>query len=340
MEISNLNKILLKGAENWNEWRMANQVKNPDLTGAYLKEASLSKANLIGVNLTNAILHKADLCRAKLQGANLKGADLHEANLNKADLTGANLSEADLSRAILVETDLSGATMTGCNVYGISAWDITLTGTVQKDLKISANKKDPDITVDNIEVAQFIYFLIDNDNIRKFIDTVGKKGVLIIGRFTDQRKKILHLIRDELRSKYDLQPIMFEFDPLSTEPTIKTLSTLAHLCRFVIADLTDAKSVLQELTTILNNVSTLPVQPILQKGADLPPMGDSFLIRESVLELYTYDDGKTLIKEIPKKMISPAENRAKMVEEKLKEIRKAHFPWQNKDDSSISTATG
>jgi hypothetical protein len=41
---------------------------------------------------------------------------------------------------------------------------------------------EPEITVDNIEVAQFIYFLLHNQKIRDVIDTIGKKRVLLLVR--------------------------------------------------------------------------------------------------------------------------------------------------------------
>jgi hypothetical protein len=40
---------------------------------------------------------------------------------------------------------------------------------------------EPEITVDNIEVAQFVYLLLHNEKIRDVIDTIGKKGVLLLG---------------------------------------------------------------------------------------------------------------------------------------------------------------
>jgi hypothetical protein len=45
-----------------------------------------------------------------------------------------------------------------------------------------------EITVDDIEVAQFIYLLLHNEKIRDVIDTIGKKGVPLLGRFTEGRK--------------------------------------------------------------------------------------------------------------------------------------------------------
>jgi hypothetical protein len=39
----------------------------------------------------------------------------------------------------------------------------------------------PAITVDNIEVAQFIYLMLHNQKIRDVIDTITSKAVLILG---------------------------------------------------------------------------------------------------------------------------------------------------------------
>ena len=50
---------------------------------------------------------------------------------------------------------------------------------------------EPTVTVDEIEVAQFIYFILNNQKIRNVIDTITSKVVLILGRFTDARKEML-----------------------------------------------------------------------------------------------------------------------------------------------------
>ena len=178
--------MLKKGVSAWNEWRVANADIRPDLI-----QANLSGANLHGANLSEANLRGANLLRADLSGANLAGADLSEAdlsgaNLIEANLSGANLSGADLSDATLVDTDLTGADLTGCRIYGVSAWGLKLEGAKQQNLVITP-ENEPEITVDNIEVAQFVYLLLHNEKIRDVIDTIGKKGVLLLGRFTEGR---------------------------------------------------------------------------------------------------------------------------------------------------------
>ena len=140
--------------------------------------AAASEADLDGANLI-----KARLSKANLRKADLSGALLIEANLREADLGGA-----DLWSAALVGTDLTGADLTGCLIHGVSAWRLKLdTRTKQQNLVIT-RRGEPAITVDNIEVAQFVHLLLHNEKIRDVIDTITSKAVLILGRLTDERK--------------------------------------------------------------------------------------------------------------------------------------------------------
>jgi hypothetical protein len=66
---------------------------------------------------------------------------------------------------MLVETILAGAILTDCRIYGIAAWNVELKGTSQNNLVITRDGE-PTITVDNLEVAQFIYLLLNNSKIR------------------------------------------------------------------------------------------------------------------------------------------------------------------------------
>ena len=135
-----------------------------------------------------------------LRGADLSRADLREANLTRADLRGTDLTWVDFTRAILIETNLLDANLAGCRVYGIAAWDLKLERANQRDLVITWQPDQPQITVDNIEVAQFIYLLLHNEKIRDVIDTITSKMVLILGRFTPERKTVLDDLREELRN--------------------------------------------------------------------------------------------------------------------------------------------
>jgi len=43
--------------------------------------------------------------------------------------------------------------------------------------------------------------------------------------------------------------MMFDFEPIKSQTLTQTVSTLAHMVRFIIADVTEASSVPQELAT-------------------------------------------------------------------------------------------
>ena len=114
--------------------------------------------------------------------------------------------------------------------------------------------------VDNIEIAQFIYLLLNNQKIREAIDSITSKVVLILGRFTPERKAVLDVIRDELR-KQNYTPVLFDFEKPNRDLT-GTVSILVHLARFIIVDLTDPSSAPHEVAMIAPQ-TIVPVQPLL-----------------------------------------------------------------------------
>src|SRR5262249_6492145 len=147
--------------------------------------------------------------------------------LNEANLTDADLRGAELTAATLVDTDLTGADLTGCRIYGVSAWNLKLKRTKQQNLIIT-RPDEPAITVDNIEVAQFIYLMLHNEKVRDVTDTITSKAVLILGRFTDERKAVLDALRKELRTRAHL-PILFDFEKPRSRDTDETITLLARM---------------------------------------------------------------------------------------------------------------
>jgi hypothetical protein len=239
-----------------------------DLRRANLYKANVSGAFFYGADLRGADLGAANLSRADLSAANLGGADLRGADLGAAyligtDLIDAKLGGADLTKAVLVETDLTGADLTGCRIYGVSAWGLKLDETKQQNLVITREKQAA-ITVDNIEVAQFIYLLLHNEKIRDVIDTIGKKGVLLLGRFTKGRMAVLERLRDKLRD-LGFVLMVFNFDKPETKDFTETVRLLASLSKFVIVDITNPRSAPLELQATVPDYM-VPFVPILQQG--------------------------------------------------------------------------
>ena len=139
------------------------------------------------------------------------------------------------------------------------------------------------------------------------------------GNFTDQQKEqvlrdqhrlVLDAIRDELR-RVDYVPVLFDFSVPDSRTTLETVSTLAHMSRFVIADLTDAKSVLQELQEIVPNCPSVAVQPLLLESQSEPGMWDFFKMKSSVLTPVRYINQQTLLSDLARKVIAPAEAKAR-----------------------------
>ena len=281
-----------------------------DLSGANLFKANLFRANLSDADLSRAEFSEANLGRVNLSEANLTAANLSRSNLRGAELKGANLTAADLSAANLSGASLAGtclnaAILKGCRIYGLSLWDVQLEGAIQSDLIISPSDA-PTIAVDNLGVAQFIYLLLNNQKIRNVIDTITSQVVLILGRFTEERRVILDAIRDELR-KRDYLPVLLDFENPSNRDLTATVSNLAQLARFIIADSTGAKSIPQQLMKIVPELPSVPVRPILLASEQEWRMFSDLVRYPWVLEPFLYEDQDHLLLSLPDKVIDPAE---------------------------------
>ena len=226
-----------------------------DLSGANLKETHLGAATLTGADLSGADLSGAFIGRANLNSANFEGANLSEAILAGSDLLRTNLSratlrEANLSSCRLIKTNISGADLTYSYVYGLSIWDVeTDKNTIMKNLVISKN---PRITVDDIEIAQFINLIRNNKKFRNIITTMRTKVVLILGSFCNDNKnkitpvKVLYKIKEELIEKNYI-PVVFDYDPSNKLDLFNNVKALALLSSFIIIDLSTPAGQLTEI---------------------------------------------------------------------------------------------
>ncbi len=151
---------------------------------------------------------------------------------------------------------------------------------------------------------------LNNDKIRNVIDTITSKAVLILGRFTPERKTTLDALRDTLRS-HDYLPILFDFEKPANRDFTETVSTLAHLARFVIADLTDPRSVPQELTAIIPRLLSVPVRPLLLGSQSEWGMFSDLLRYPQVIPPLHYTNDAMLLSCLESDVIAPAEQKAR-----------------------------
>lgn len=340
---ANLRGVNLEGAD-----MVETDLQEANLLGAKVVEANLHHANLhkadLGfadltfaslseANLTAARLWKADLTAATLSGANLTGANLTMTMLRETDFTDAILAEAILDYAILVETNLRRANVTGCSVCGLSAWNIHLDEAHQADLVISS-PNEPAIIVDTLEVAQFLYLFLHNKQLHQIITTIASNMVLILGRFTAERKPFLEAMRDELRVR-GYTPLLFNFEMPLSHDFSASLRTLARLARFIIADLSRHKSISQELRSLLSDTA-VPVQPLLNGSRKLYQMFPDFKHYSCVLPGYRYNSLAELQTTFEEKVIKPAEEKVKALECQLSPSDSTGAPSQPSKKAPIS----
>jgi hypothetical protein len=255
-----------------------------------------------------------------LSEADLREAELLQADLRKARLCGADAAGANLSFALLVDVDVTGARLDGCRVFGNSAWGLWGTPASQLNLIITP-EGEPQVTVDNLKVAQFVYLLLNNQEVRDVIQTVASKMVLILGRFSPERKPVLDAIRDKIRA-LGLVPMLFDFDRPASRDFTETVLTLAAISSFIISDLSSSKSNPLELQAVVPNFM-IPLVPIIQRGEEPFAMfADLQRKYRWVLDLVEYDSPERLVEQLEAAVVLPAlRKRDELINEKEKPRR-------------------
>ena len=308
-----------------------------DFSGANLRGADLSHASLGGTELCGADLSGADLCkttlgdfigarfvRANMQGVNANSVEGTSADLSGADLTGASFTHVDLQHVRLNDALIEEATFRECRVFGTAAWGLRGTPALQErlyvtpinadirpptavDMRYREEQYDAALTVDVFELAPLVYAVINHDRFADVINTFTSKVVLILGRFTEPRMAVLQAVRERL-AQLKYMPIVFDFAAPWRRDLTETIATLAHISRFVVADLTDAKSIPQELGRIVPFLPSVPVVPLLG-GADEEPyaMFEHFTRYPWVQPLVRYSAAGDLVGRLEADVVRPAE---------------------------------
>ena len=314
-----------------------------NLCQANLTGASLRGADLRGANLANAIFRgadssEADLTNANISGADFRGADLRKIklkkydfrgtllsetnlsghNLNNEDFSGMDLSGVNLNETSLIKTNFSHANLSNCSIYGIAAWDIQFDEqTVQKNLIITPPYQ-PAIMVDNLEVAQFIYLLLNHKKLRNVFNAMTERGVLLLGRFGGGGIEVLQAIAAKLREENYL-PIIFDFERPQDRNFTETVKTLAGLSRFIIADVS-GPSVPQELYATIPHFK-IPFVPIIEAGRKPFTMSVDLLEYPWVVRpIVTFASTEDLLEQLPTKVIAPAEEKHQARQRLLDEL--------------------
>ena len=331
-------RILMQGPAVWSAWRQRNpaslvfaspnwyncpgrggkQMKGKnriDFSGMNLSGALILKAFAEGLTLRNCIFENTVFEEGDFSRADFSGATFRNTRFNKTIFTGANFDGATIVNCNLNRINLVGASfrvkeITETVIYGIAAWDL-VTSEESKQSRLVIEKtyefysdlirqeKIP-MMVDDIELAQFIYYLSNHKKMREAINILNDKGVLLLGRFKDGGLKRLYTVLELLRGK-GYMPMIFDFTRPDNLSLTETAVTMAGLSKFVSVDLSGS-SVPAELQAILIQIK----KPVLAFGnpyALFPDLDDLTSLRT------IKGDDLSLLKEI---------------EENLPEMEKLH----------------
>lgn len=281
---------------------------NANFDRCNLRNAQMRDCEFINCTFIDAELHMSDCCYAyfyeckfintRMRLSRIGSTTYNNCILNNCDLSYSSAEETEFDECIIegtkfqnvsfVKTHFSGSRIARCNVYGISSWDLDLSNSTQEDIYIMEDEEDL-LSVGDIELAQFLYMMIENRKLRRIIDTVTSKVVLILGRFTPKRKMILDKVKVLVRNK-GLIPILFDFDGPDSRDVTETVKVLANMSKFVIADLTDAKSIPQELSIIIPTTPSLQVYPIILESEREYCMYSFFEKYPWVMEMKKYNE--------------------------------------------------
>jgi uncharacterized protein YjbI with pentapeptide repeats len=244
-----------------------------DFSGINLTRASIYSAFAEGLNLRNAVFEGGHVEEDDFSRADFRGATFRSTTFNKTILTGANLDGATFvnrNQVNLVGALFRVKEITETVVYGIAAWDL-VTSDEMKQSKLVIEKtyefysdliqqgKIP-ITVDDIELAQFVYYLNDHKKMRDTLNILNDKGVLLLGRFKDGGLERLYSICEWLQRK-GYMAMIFDFARPDNLSLTETVVTMAGRSKFIFVDLPYA-SVPAELQAVLSQVK----KPLLASG--------------------------------------------------------------------------
>lgn len=275
----------------WDDWVNANQssvsyfngnidsIRNPnwhgsfykggnayDFSGIHLRDVMIFKPFAEGLNIQNSVFENVlfddgDFSRANFSNCMFINTKFNKTIFTDAGFAGATFINCNLNRVNLTNADFQVEEITETVIYGISSWDIhvsekskqsklVIEKTYQLFSEIIAEGRIP-LMVDNIELAQFIYYLSNHKKMRDTINILNKRGVLLLGKFKDGGLERLYKLRDWF-ANHNFLPMIFDFDRPHSLDYTETIVTMSGLSKLVVADLS-GDSVPQELHAILTN---------------------------------------------------------------------------------------
>ncbi len=315
--------------------------RQADLSGASFDSCCLRGVDLEGANIRGAAFRNCVMGYTNLREAegdettSFDGSDLQGADLTRARLAGASFEGAGLQVAQIIETDLRGARLSNCQVFGAAVWDAkTDERTEQHDVLVTPHEpvvpindrgrwvnatKEIDlrdtmpIRTDSLEHAHLLHLMLDPD-LSDFLESMTAAGVLLLGTFRGAGGERLDALRRALR-EVGLVGVKFDFRRPRDRTLKETVLTLAGLCRFVIADLSDARSIPLELMAIVKDYK-VPIVPIQQEATSTFSLFESIEqeYRDRVLDTLLFKGTEDLLAALRTEIVQCALERAELLD--------------------------
>jgi hypothetical protein len=146
-------------------------------------------------------------------------------------------------------------------------------------------------------------------NFGEIMSELTRRRVLILGRFKERRLNLLEAIQRHLaqhRNRYI--PELFTFKRPDSRDLVESILGFASLSRFVIADLSEPRSVQQELQAIVPNFQSVPIVPIINEGGREFATFASLARRPNVVQpTLRYRNVEDLLRKIDREIVPAAE---------------------------------
>ena len=167
---------------------------NCDLHGVILRNGSyincnFDRSDINWADFVDAYFEKCSFRNVSMRVSKIGSANFRNCIFENSDLSYCSAEETSFIGSIFINTrlehmslvkcDLENTKIENCFVYGTSTWDLNLNNSIQENIIITDDENDV-ISVDNLELAQFIYLLINNSKLRHVIETITSKVVLIL----------------------------------------------------------------------------------------------------------------------------------------------------------------
>jgi uncharacterized protein YjbI with pentapeptide repeats len=220
----------------------------------------------------------------------------------QTNLGGAKLSQCELSRALLINCNLAQAILTESRLDGTVFAGSKHEGIVTGNLALTPSDEAA-ILVDDLEMVHLMEALLREPRWRELIARSSLRVAVVIGRFPQWRRPHLDALREELR-RSEYAPLAIDLERPVGPKLRSVIANLAHLARFVIADLAGSRAFAKELQPFSFTLRDLPIQIVMPEGEEPPELPGPWAV-----EPHRYRDTEHLIEIFDKEILQPLERR-------------------------------